>query len=438
MLKNLLLITTMFLSSFFISAQEASAVRINIQGAGQSHLNLSVASPLTAPNVQANILGAELDNTIKYNLSFLPFVKLTNTDAILGGTVLAGWQANNIDFKRFQIAGADLLITQAWTNGDDENSEVQIRVFETYSGQFVFGNSYANVTSETIDKVADQFCSEFMRELTGRGEFFKSTLAFAKDVNQKKRDIWIVKPTGRDLLRITNLAGVALSPAWSPDGRYVVFSHIDDSTHGLGVWDRTSNNVRRIRFPGNTVIGPSFMPNNKVAVGLSTATYPDIFLLNYKFEKEMALEQSSAINVSPNFDASGSKMVFTSNRLGGPQIFLKNLRNGLVSRVSLNGSYNTEPTISPDGTLVAFSRLTSSGNRIFVQDLLTGQEKQITFGPGNDEQPAFAPDGYFLAFSSSRKGQKQIYLTTRHGGDAKHIPTGSGAATFPRWGMIPE
>ncbi len=438
MLKKLCIIYSLLFAFFCASIESAQAVRINIQGAGQSLLNLSIASPLTAPNVQANILGAELDNTIKYNLSFLPFVKLTNPDAVLGGTVLAGWQANNIDFKRFQIAGADLVITQAWTNGDDENSEVQIRVFETYSGQFVFGNSYSNVTSSTIDKVADQFCSEFMRELTGRDEFFKSTLAFAKDLSQKKRDIWIVKPTGRDLQRITNLAGVALSPAWSPDGRYVVFSHIDDSTHGLGVWDRTSNNVRRIRFPGNTVIGPSFMPNNKVAVGLSTSTYPDIFLLNYRFEKEMALEQSSAINVSPNFDASGSKMVFTSNRLGGPQIFLKNLRNGLVSRVSVNGSYNTEPTISPDGTLVAFSRLTSSGNRIFVQDLLTGQEKQITFGPGNDEQPAFAPDGYFLAFSSSRKGQKQIYLTTRHGGEAKHIPTGSGAATFPRWGMIPE
>ncbi len=438
MIKNLLLICALSFTFLFTSVDNAKAVRINIQGAGQSILNLAIASPLTAPNEQAEVLGKELDDAIKYNLSFLPFVKFTNPDAVLGGTVLAAWQGNGIDFKRFQIAGADLLITQAWQNGDRENSEVEIRVFETYAGKFVFGNSYSNITSATIDKVADQFCSEFMKELTGRGEFFKATLAFAKDVNQKKRDIWLVKPTGRDLRKITNLAGVALSPAWSPDGRYVVFSHIDDATHGLGVWDRTTNNVRRIRFPGNTVIGPAFMPNNKVAVGLSTATYPDIFLLNYRFEKEMALEQSPAINVSPNFDASGSKMVFTSNRLGGPQVFLKNLRNGLVSRVSINGSYNTEPTISPDGTLVAFSRLTDSGNRIFVQDLLTGQEKQITFGPGSDEQPAFAPDGYFIAYSSSRKGQKQIYLTTRHGGEPKHIPTGPGAATFPRWGLIPE
>ncbi len=438
MIKKLLIISSLFMTLIFTNIDKAHAVKINIQGAGQSILNLSIAAPLKAPNTEANILGLELDNAIKHNLEFLPFVKLTNPDAILGGTILAGWQANNIDFKRFQIAGADLLITQAWTNGDNENSEAQIRVFETYSGQFVFGNSYSNITMSTINKVADQFCSEFMQHLTGRNEFFKSTLAFAKDVNQKKRDIWLVKPTGRDLRRITNLAGLALSPAWSPDGRYVVFSHIDDSTHGLGVWDRTSNNVRRIRFPGNTVIGPSFMPNNKVAVSLSTATYPDIFLLNYRFEKEMALEQSSAINVSPNFDATGSKMVFTSNRLGGPQIFMKDLRNGIVSRVSVNGNYNTEPTISPDGTLVAFSRLTPSGNRIFVQDLLSGHEKQITFGPGNDEQPAFAPDGYFIAYSSSKQGQKQIYLTTRHGGTPKHIPTGSGAATFPRWGMIPE
>lgn len=430
---------TLVCMAVLLAAPQARAVTVvDIYGPGQNQVNLALAAPLLGPNRAATGLGAELQKAMETNLSFLPFMRLTPSAAVLGGTVLDAWQAPQVDFKRFQIAGADLLITSYWPSGDGNGSTVEVRVFETFSGKFVFGNSYAGVTSREIPNVADRICADLMEFLTGNGDFFRATLAFAHDGGSKKRDIWLVKPTGKDLRQITNIPGTAMSPAWSPDGRYVVFSHMDDATHALGVWDSSNNQVKRIRFPGNTVIGPAFMPDNKVAVGLSTGSYPDIFLLNYKFERERPLESSSAINVSPTFDATGTKMAFTSSRLGGPQIFLKDLNSGMIRRVSMNGGYNTEASLSPDGTLVAFTRLTDSGHRIFVQDLVTGQERQVTFGPGRDEHPAFAPDSYFLAFTSNRNGQSKIYLTTRHGGDAKMVPTGQGEASFPRWGKLDQ
>jgi TolB protein len=277
-----------------------------------------------------------------------------------------------------------------------------------------------------------------MKALTGRGEFFKSTLAFVKAGGKNKKDVWLCKPTGRDLRQITNLPGEALSPSWSPDARFIVFGHMDDRTHALGVWDRLTRQTQRIKFPGNTVIGPTFMPDNKVAVSLSTGKNPGIFLLSHVFQKERALEDSASIDVSPSFDATGTKMAFCSSRLGGPQIFLKDLTTGQVTRISRSGNYNTAPSISPDGTLIAFARMTDFGHRIFVYDMVTQSERQVTFGPGTDETPSFAPDSYFLAFTSTRSGAKQIYLITRHGGDAKRVPTGPGDASFPDWGMIPD
>ena len=173
------------------------------------------------------------------------------------------------------------------------------------------------------------------------------------------------QPTGRDLRQITNIKGEAMSPAWSPDGRFIVFTHIDEKSHSLGVWDRKKGSVQRVRFPGNVVIGPSFTPDNKVAVALSNGRYPVIFLLNHGFQKERILEGGNSINVSPTFDRTGTKMVFTSSRLGGPQIFMKDLSSGSITRVSKNGGYNTEANLSPDGTLVTYSRMTEYGHRIF-------------------------------------------------------------------------
>lgn len=420
-----------------LPATVPAATQVDIWGSGENIVTVGLADPLgPTPGRAVTGLGAQLAKAVRDNLGFLPFMRLVRPEAVPGGGTLQGYQPPNIDFKRFQLAGADLLITAGWPKGDAEGSTVELRLYETYSGKFIFGNAYAAVRSKEVQDVADRFCADLMKALTGHGDFFLSTLAFVKGGNGKhQRDVWVVKPTGRNLRKVTNLPGTAMSPSWSPDGRFVVFSHMDDRTHALGVWDRSTNQVQRIRFPGNTVIGPSFMPDNKVAVSLSMGKYPDIFLLNRTFQKERALEESPSINVSPTFDATGTKMAFTSGRLGGPQIFLKDLKTGSVTRVSRQGSYNTEPSISPDGTLVAFSRLTDAGHRIFVQDLVTGLERQVTFGPGSDEQPAFAPDSYFLAFTSNRSGVKQVYLITRHGGDAKLVPTGGGDASFPRWGL---
>lgn len=429
------LLSLLAVVSLLSAAAASAAVRVDIMNPGQNIVNLALATPLLGPDRAASGMGMQLDNLVRQNLSFLPFMRLTDPKAVLGGSVLNGWEPPALDFKRFQLAGSDILVTAYWPSGDSGSRPVQMRAFETNTGSRLFGKEYQNVSQKDLPEVADRFCADLLEILTGSGDFFRSTLAFVKKTGKMAANVWIVKPTGRDLRQITNMPGEALSPSWSPDGRFVVFSHIDPKSHALGVWDRSTGKVQRIRFPGNVVIGPAFLPNNKVAVALSRGRYPVIYLLNHVFQKERVLEEHNSINVSPTFDKTGTKMAFTSSRLGGPQIFMKDLNSGAISRVSKNGTYNTEANLSPDGTLVVFSRMTEYGQRIFVQDLLSGQERQITFGPGSDEQPSFCADSYFIAFSSTRGGGHNIYLTTRHGGDAKQVPTGGGGAFFPRWGM---
>ncbi|CAK7053788.1 MAG: Tol-Pal system protein TolB [Desulfovibrio sp.] len=390
-----------------------------------------------APPVGAAAPAEQVNKYLHENLSFLPFAIMVDNRSVPGGAAQAAASGSELDLRRFQLAGAHMLITSLWAL-EGGKPKVELRAYDVTTGKFVFGNRYANVDAASAGDVADDFCAAFMKELTGSGEFFKSTLAFVKSAGPTKKDIWAVKPTGRNLRRLTNMAGSALSPSWSRDGRFVIFSHVDVRTHGLGVWEAATNKVQRIRFPGNTVIGPCFMPDNRVAVSLSTGKNPGIFLLGLQFKREKTIENSASIDVSPSVDASGTKMAFVSSRMGNPHIFLKDLRSGKVQRITYEGKYNTEPSISPDGTLIVFSRMVGGKHRIFVHDLVKQSEKQISFGPGSDEQPSFAPDNYFIVFTSTRNGTKQLYLTTRNGGDARHIPTGSGDASFGAWGPTPK
>lgn len=397
-----------------------------VQGFGSGMTNVVLADP-----VGGSGKAKTLQDAITADLRLVPFIKMLDPRAIPGGASVAQGIAASSEFNKFLLAGAHILITTSWPS----SSEVEIRAYEPKNGEFLFGTRYQVGSGDNaIYDVADKFCSDLLVNQIGRGDFFRATLAFSKKDGSRKQDIWAVRPNGRNLRRLTNFPGQAVSPTWSNDGRFVLFSHIDARSHALGVWDATQGRVQRIKFPGNTVIGPCFMPDNRVAVGLTDGRNPSIFLLNHVFQKDRKLESSFSIDVSPSVDSTGTKMAFTSSRLGGPQVFLKDLRTGAVSRISKNGGYNTDPSISPDGTLVAFARLTSAGHRIFVYDLVRDTETQVTFGPGNDEEPAFAPDSYFIAYMSRRGGERKIYITTRVGGEPRLINTGPGDAAFPAWG----
>lgn len=415
------------LFAFFVLplAAQAEPHTVEIVRPGSNIMNIVQAVPLG----ESSRSGA-LQKAVSDNMQLLPFIKVLNPQGIPGGATVPAATGEGVDFKRFLMAQTHFLVTTKWANA----SEVELRCFEVSEGRFIFGNRYAvGNGQEGVLDVADKFCADFLEAVIGRGDFFRSTIAFSKTGGARKKDVWAVKANGRHLRRLTDLPGEALSPTWSPDGRRVLFSHIDKRSHGLGVYDSGTKTVQRIKFAGNTVIGPTYLPDGRVAVSLTDGRNPSIFTLGAGLQKEGRLESSSGIDVSPSVDASGSQMVFTSSRLGNPHIFLKDLRSGAVRRISQGGNYNTDPSISPDGTLVAYARRAGGGHRIFVLDLVTGQERQLTHGPGSDEEPAFAPDSYFIAFMSTRNGRKELFVTTRNGGEPRRLPTGPGDAAFPAW-----
>ncbi|GAB6036325.1 Tol-Pal system beta propeller repeat protein TolB [Fundidesulfovibrio butyratiphilus] len=409
-------------------------VSIDIHGPGQARMNVVQSQPFADGNMPGD--AQHLQELIRKDLSFMPFLKVMSESDVLGGGKLPGPKADQIDFKPFSLAKADLLITAVWKPGKGMG-DVELRAFEVYSQKLLLGKVYASVSREQLPEVADRFCMELMALLTGQGSIFKSKLAFVKP-SGKGKDIWVTGAMGRDAMQITHYGdlGMAISPAWSWDGSRICFTLIGSSSHFLGVGPAGGGKAKVYTLPSTTVISPHFMPNGTIAVALNMRGNTDIFTLDGSYRNiASTLVADSSIDVSPSFDQSGSHMAFVSDRLGNPNIFIKDLGGGSVRRASKSG-YNTNPSMSPDGKYVAYSKQAGGGHRIFVYELATDSEKQVSFGPGSDENPSFAPDSYFIAFASSRAGGRKIYLTTRNGDGAVHIPTGGGEAMMPAFSPV--
>lgn len=438
-----LLSAFVFLISTTSHGEAADTLTVDIYGPGQRKVNIILLPPKTVPEGKyAGVAEKDLplpaeagtfSSDLKKDLAFLPFLNIVPVTDILGGDPSRGVRPGDIDIKPLRLSKVDLAITTGWEIRPNGDKNLLLRCVGTFNGRSILGKKYSMVTEEMLPRIADRFSSHLMRILTGRDGFFESKIAFVRKVG-KNKEIYTVSPQGRNLRQISSLGGVNLSPNWSPEGDRLVFTRLGSRQHLLCVWDSATGKIDQKSFPGNTVIGPAFLPDGNMAATLTMNGNSDIFLINGNYKPKKALAKSWAIEVSPDFDRGGDKMVFTSARFGNPHIFMLDMKSGVVTRVTKQGKYNTNPTISPDGRYVAFARQTPLGHRIFVHDMTSGQERQLTFGPGNDEDPAFGPDGYFLAFSSSRNGKYQIYLTTRHGDPAMMVPTGSGIAKAPAWG----
>lgn len=423
-------------------ANAQDTLTVDIFGPGQRQVNIVILPPRTldegkyqgSKNTDLPLPSmAELfDKELRQDISFLPFLNVVPMSQILGGDPSSGVKPGDVDLKPLRLSKVDFALTTGWSVMPDGEKKISLRFIGTFNGRTIVGKRYSQIKEELLGMIADKFCSHVMKDLTGHSGFFESTVAFVRK-NSGVKEIYTVSPQGRGLRQISHLGGVNLSPCWSIDGNKLAFTRLGSRQHILCLWDSATGKIDQRTFPGNTVIAPTYLPNGELAASLTLNGNSDIYLIDSNFKPIKPLARSWAIEVSPDFDNSGKKMVFVSGRYGNPHIFMLDMDSGNVTRVTYDGKYNTNPTISPDGRFVAFSRQTSDGHRIFVHDMQSGAERQLTFGPGNDEDPSFGPDGYFIAFTSSRTGKYKIYLTTRHGDPAMLVPTGSGDATGPAW-----
>ncbi|OIO04482.1 MAG: hypothetical protein AUJ49_02705 [Desulfovibrionaceae bacterium CG1_02_65_16] len=430
-MRKIWMLTCLLVLLFTANARATDIMSFDIFGPGQTKVNILVL-PARGPNgAGSTALGTSFGNYVQSDIGYLPFLHLAYLNEILGGDPSKGLKADDIDFKPLQLGRIDLVMTIG-----SRGSDIEARVYETYTRKLLVGKAYSQVDAAGLPHVADRFCAQLMRVLTGKSGFFDSTLAFSKRVNGGK-ELFTASALGRGLTQITRDGGFNVSPSWSKDGRHIAYTNISDKGHRLGIWDRAGRFSHLRKFAGNIAISPTYTPDGRIAIALSLNGHAEIYMLDAAMRPGKALAPSWGISVSPSFDLSGNKMVFCSGRLGGPQIFLLHRDSGQVERITYEGTYNTRPSLSPDGRFVVFARLTGDGQRIFIRDLVAGQERQITFGPGNDEDPSFDPDGYFVSFASTRNGGTKIFVTTRYGDPAKQIPTGPGDAMAPAWGVAP-
>jgi Tol biopolymer transport system component/predicted Ser/Thr protein kinase len=249
------------------------------------------------------------------------------------------------------------------------------------------------------------------RNLLYTGEVGKTRKIFRKDLG-----------SGQDS-QLTLGDSDELQPTWSPDGKHAAFVRARQPGVKLqpgdvfgefqdgDVWVLDLASGKESRLVENAY-NPTYSPDGKlIAVDASWAGPRRIWVLDREGHnpQQVTTDTSEEVaHVAPAWSPDGNKIVFQNLARTKFDVRVVSLESKQMNWITNDFFSNIRPTWSPSGKFIYFSSYRSGGINIWRAPVkgdgtVGGSLQQVTTGAGQDVEVAISPDGRRLAFATLRQ-----------------------------------
>lgn len=249
----------------------------------------------------------------------------------------------------------------------------------------------------------------------------------------KGGDVFIVKPFGGEPLK---LVPNAFDPAWSPDGKEIVFRSARDAQWDLWKVPSSGGEPTRITNDAFYDYQPAWSPDGRWIVYGSTLGGGafGLYAIGVQGGQRVQLTADSSLVSGPEFADRGTSVIFSSARGGRINLwkmpFTPESRTyASVQRFTAGHGDDVNVTISSDQTKIAYAAV-SSGPDVWELTTATGVLRKVTSENGIEQQAVPSPDGSQLVLRSDRGGVSAIWTADLNGSFKRLLSNGTG---FPFW-----
>lgn len=336
----------------------------------------------------------------------------------------------------FKVASDNGIAVLVWGSVSARGADVVMDgyVYDGGRDETTVGKRYAGAPT-ALRLMAHRLADELVFRYTGEPGIARTKIAFVSEQGSA-RELYVMDYDGYGPRQVTVDGFLNLMPRWSPDRRYLVFTaYLNRSKQDIHMIELASGKRWTLVSLAGLNITPSFSPDgNSLAFATSQDGNSEIYVLEMRSKSLRRLTTHPAGDLSPSWSPGGRELAFTSDRGGGPQIYVMDNAGSNVRRLTFEGDYNAAPAWSPRGNWIAY--VCRTPERQFKLCLITpdgSKRLQITSGTGIDDSPSWSPDGRHLVFSSTGEGKSHIYMINSDGTDLERLTFGGTNHTAPSW-----
>ena len=265
----------------------------------------------------------------------------------------------------------------------------------------------------------------------------------ATGVSEDDDGIYVIRPDGTGLWRVTADLAPDAAPAWSPDGMRVFYAGSRVLLPGEVIFALTPNGSDLVELTSeiHSATFPAMASDGErlAFVGTPEPSDPsEIWVLNINTQELTQITDEGIVSgnhpTSPSWSPDGARIAYTTFRDGNGEVYVANADgSGHINLSNNPDAEDGQPSWSPDGTTIAFWSDADGGGIYLMNPDGSGRIKVVDAG-GN---PAWSPDGAWILFTRDTGGNIDLWKMEIDTGEEVRItdtPDWDERAA-PAWGV---